>query len=318
VKIKVIEAKPFVRIEYLPCQTQAEGVECFEKNSCKDDPNDFVEALSYSKDKMVVMTADFVDAKEVESGKTNRIGLWYKPWFYKHVEIFLQTGRSVEYIPMRDYYHRHTKSIFWELEQIIPWGNNPLFRFLMGWALPPKVSFLKLTQTEAIRKLYETQHVIQDMLVPMSRFKESLDVFDDNYNLYPLWLCPYRAYDYSTPEAPHRYFLKKPKEKMAGKSFEMYVDLGAYGIPQDVLDKKPFDIVAVSRKVESYVHSVHGFQMLYADSYLNREEFRAMFDHTHYDKMKEKYDPTQAFPEVYAKVCKKGLSLWEKNPKKTD
>jgi len=71
----------------------------------------------------------------------------------------------VEYIPLRDYYHRHTKSIFWELEQIVPIGNNVIFRWLLGWAVPPKVSFLKLTQTEALRKLYEEQHVIQDMLV---------------------------------------------------------------------------------------------------------------------------------------------------------
>jgi delta24-sterol reductase len=286
-------------------------VETFEKYSCKEVQNDFVEALGYSKERMVVMACDFVDVKDVPANQINRIGRWYKPWFYKHVETFLERGEAVEYIPLRDYFHRHTKSIFWELEQIIPWGNHPIFRFFMGWAVPPKVSFLKLTQTEAIRKLYETQHVIQDMLVPMSRLQEALNVFHDNYNLYPLWLCPYQAIDYSDKQTKHRCFLKAPKEKIKGKNYEMFVDLGAYGIPQDVLDKKPFDIVNVSRKVESYVHSVHGFQMLYADSYLTRDEFRAMFDHSHYDKMKVKYDPDEAFPEVYAKVCKKGLALWK-------
>ena len=60
----------------------------------------------------------------------------------------------MEIVPLRDYFHRHTKSIFWELEQIIPVGNHPLFRFLLGWAVPPKVSFLKLTQTEALQKMY--------------------------------------------------------------------------------------------------------------------------------------------------------------------
>ena len=47
----------------------------------------------------------------------NQLGTWYKPWFYKHVETFLhKQGEHIEYIPLRDYYHRHTKSIFWELE----------------------------------------------------------------------------------------------------------------------------------------------------------------------------------------------------------
>lgn len=45
--------------------------------------------------------------------------------------------------------------------------------------------------------------------------------------------------------------------------------------------------------------------MLYADSYLTRDEFRKMFDHTLYDKMREKLDCEKAFPEVYDKVNRK-------------
>eukprot|EP00949_MAST-11_sp_MAST-11-sp1_P002045 g2045.t1 len=318
VTIKLVPCKPFVRIEYFPCQTREQGEALLRKYSEKPNPPAFVEALAYSLDKMVVMPAEFADASEVPWVQRNSIGLWYKPWFYKHVESMLTlTERRVEYIPLRDYYHRHTKSIFWELEQIIPWGNNPVFRFLLGWAIPPKVSFLKLTSTGKLKELYEKSHVIQDMLVPMSKFSESMKVFDDNYDLWPLWICPYRAYDYSTGRAgKHRCFLRKPKNASAkaedGRCYEMYVDLGAYGIPRAVQEKREFDIVSVSQKVENYVASVHGFQMLYADSYLSRDEFRAMFDHSHYDSMKRRYDPTGAFPEVYEKVCKKAMSLWKK------
>ena len=31
--------------------------------------------------------------------------------------------------------------------------------------MPPRISLLKLTQTEALRKMYEEHHVVQDMLV---------------------------------------------------------------------------------------------------------------------------------------------------------
>ena len=27
---------------------------------------------------------------------------------------------------------------------------------------------------------------------------EALDVFQEHYDLYPLWICPYRAYDYAS------------------------------------------------------------------------------------------------------------------------
>ena len=45
--------------------------------------------------------------------------------------------------------------------------------------------------------------------------------------------------------------------------------------------------------------------MLYADSYLTREEFRKMFDHTLYDQMRAKLNCEKAFPEVYDKVNRK-------------
>ncbi len=34
----------------------------------------------------------------------------------------------------------------------------------------------------------------------------------------------------------------------------------------------------------SYCRSVGGFQMMYADSYMTQDEFRAMFDHQLYDR----------------------------------
>lgn len=60
------------------------------------------------------MLGNFADKIEVKN--ENRIGRWFKPWFYKHVESKFEGKNLVEFIPLRDYNHRHTKSIFWELE----------------------------------------------------------------------------------------------------------------------------------------------------------------------------------------------------------
>ena len=46
------------------------------------------------------------------------------------------------------------------------------------------------------------------------------------------------------------------------------------------------------------------FQMMYADSYMTKEEFRQMFNHTLYDEMRVKYECTKAFPDVYEKISK--------------
>ena len=62
------------------------------------------------------------------------------------------------------------------------------------------------------------------MLVPMSNLTEAIQVFHDNYDLYPLWLCPYKAYDYSDKASPaqgndavpHRGFLRRPANPSSG------------------------------------------------------------------------------------------------------
>ena len=69
-----------------------------------------------------------------------------------------------------------------------------------------------------------------------------------------------------------------------------------------------FEVVQSTRKVEEFVRKVRGFQMMYADSYMTRQEFRDMFDHSLYDQMREKLRCEGRFPEVYDKVNKAARS----------
>jgi len=119
---------------------------------------------------------------------------WYKPWFYKHVQTYLeQRKEGVEYLPVRDYYHRHTRGYFWAMEEIIPFGNHPIFRALLGWALPPRIELLKYTETETTRRLREKYHVIQDMLMPIRYLKQSISYFDEHFRLYPYGFRRWRS-----------------------------------------------------------------------------------------------------------------------------
>lgn len=155
-------------------------------------------------------------------------------------------------------------------QDIIPFGNNPVFRWLFGWMVPPKISLLKLTQGETIRKLYEQHHVVQDMLVPMKNLQAAITCFHQDihvglgcglcrqtlatlqralfltppccFQVYPLWLCP---------------FLLPPGRGMVhpkGQEAELYVDIGAYGEPK----VKHFEAKASTRQLEKFVRDVHG------------------------------------------------------------
>ena len=68
----------------------------------------------FCRDSAVVMTCTFVGEEEVDWARTNRLGLWYKPWFHHHVETFLAgPGTATEYIPTLHFHQRHNRPTFW-------------------------------------------------------------------------------------------------------------------------------------------------------------------------------------------------------------
>jgi delta24-sterol reductase len=297
-ELKIIPAKKYVRVHYQPVYSLDGMVEVFERASRNTQENDFVEGLVYSRETAVIMRGNFTDELDAD-GNTNAIGRWYKPWFYQHVKTYLNNRQGgVEYIPLRHYYHRHTRSYFWTMEEIIPFGNHSLFRALLGWALPPRIELLKYTETETTRRLREKFHVVQDMLMPIQYLKQSIRYFDDHFNLYPLWLSPMAVFDNEK-----RLGFVHPLLKKDGSVDEMYVDIGAYGTPL----KADFDNRSALPLLEKFVMNHHGYQALYAKTALSREDFRTMFDHTDYDRLRESLPfCTQAFDEIYDKVSSRG------------
>jgi delta24-sterol reductase len=256
-EISIVPAKKYVRVQYIPAHTEAEGIRIFTQLA-RDQSINYVESLVFNKNQQVVMAGVMTDA--CEGAPCNSIGRWHKPWFFKYVQTMLKkkvpavgAGESkdslpivhTEYIPLRHYYHRHTKSIFWELEDILKFGNNVVFRWVFGWLMPPKISLLKLTTTGPMYEMYEKHHVVQDMLVPITALSQSFRVFDEEFNVYPLWVCPMRI-----PHAPKevRPFVRSLPED------DLFVDIGAYGVPK----AKGFEAKASLRRVEDYVRSVKG------------------------------------------------------------
>ena len=131
---------------------------------------DYLEATIYNKEEAVIMVGNFADIENYEQkSKINQVTKWYKPWFYKHVETFLEKGEKEEFIPLREYLLRHDKAIFWVIESMIPFGNHPLFLFFLGWMLPPKPAFMKLTTTPTVRALTFTKQVFQDIVLPINK-----------------------------------------------------------------------------------------------------------------------------------------------------
>jgi len=304
-ELDIVPAKPYIHMKYIPVKGQKAYCDLIREVSGANDKDkkvpDFVEATVYSKDEAVVMVGNFADAPSVtEWRKINKVASWYKPWFYKHVESFLTKGEQDEYIPLREYLLRHNRAIFWVVESMIPFGNNPLFRLLFGWLLPPKPAFLKFTTTPGIRAMTFTKQVFQDIVLPINKLEEQIDISEKLFDTYPVLIYPCRIYDHGE----HMGQIRKPRpdQMVPGTNYGMFNDLGVYGVPSAVKRRETFDAVKALREMEKFTRDVGGYPFLYADIFMTRSEFEEMFDLTLYEQVRTKYFAEGAFPHLFDKV----------------
>jgi delta24-sterol reductase len=252
-----------------------------------------VEGIVFTRDEAVIMTGRF--SATAEPGKIHVANRWYQPWFAGRSRKCLTTGRNDEYIPVMDYYRRHVRGMYWESELIVPFGNNPIFRYLLGWMMPPKISFLRLTQGDRIRQYYDQKHVIQDALVPIRHLEETLDTFDRIFEGYPVWLCPMRVF----AKTPKGFINPDPAEADS----EMYVDVAVISVPGPVMRGERYNALDGVRHMEQFLLDHRGYQGLYAVTLLSRDEFRRMFDLTLYDDVRRRFGAEGALMDIYDKVC---------------
>ncbi|CDY42513.1 BnaC06g03450D [Brassica napus] len=308
-EIRLIHIKEYMKLTYIPVkgdlQTIAQGY--MDSFAPRDgDPAkipDFVEGMVYSPSEGVMMTGKYASREEAKKkgNKINNVGWWFKPWFYQYAQTALKKGEFVEYIPTREYYHRHTSSLYWEGKLILPFGDQFWFRFLFGWLMPPKVSLLKATQGEAIRNYYHEMHVIQDMLVPLYKVGDALEWVDREMEVYPLWLCPHKLFKQSvksmiSPEPGFEYEMRQGDTKDA----QMYTDVGVYYAPGPVLRGEVFDGVEAVRKMEQWLIENHGYQPQYAVSELDERSFWRMFDADLYEHCRRKEAEQAHLETAYA------------------
>jgi Delta24-sterol reductase len=297
-ELSIVPARPYVHLTYHPVRSSAEACALFEHEACRADAADFVEAILYARDAGLVITGVFADA--AEPGKIYAAHRWHQPWFAHRCRQFVDSGGHDEYLPLAHYYRRHERGMFWESELIVSFGNHPLFRWLLGWLMPPKVAFLRLTQGERIRRYYDEQHVLQDALVPMRHLAATLACFERIFDGWPIWLCPMRV-NRQEPQGAIG-----PADD-AG-DHEMYVDVGVFTVPGPVLRGEPYNALDATRSMEKFLLEHRGYQALYAVTQLSREEFRRMFDRTLYDRVRRDYGADGALMDVYDKVKPAGIN----------
>lgn len=296
VDMRIVPYKKYVHLRYKPVSSMEDMLSQLKKET--HNKNDSVEAFLFSKEEGVLMTGNFVDKAEDDSVHVNHIGRWHKPWFYTHVQSFKEN--ESEYIPTKDFFHRHNRSIFWLLHYLVPFGNHPIFRWLLGWTMPPKHSMLHRLRNAFCPPHRIQNFILQDFIMPFKSVRRCVELCDKEFNLYPVWLCPTR---HLKP--------KRCEHHTVHAEEDVLVDIGVYGFTEVGVDQrgeKVFDRLGPQRRMERFTIENDGFVFLYAETALTKVEFARMFYtyNTIYEEVRSKYNCQEAFPHVYDKISTVG------------
>lgn len=292
VELRLVPAARYVRLDYCPVGSVTELVGTIKELADHEQPPDFIEGFLFGPDEGVVVEGKLIaDSSGGPGGR--HLGHWYEPWFYEHVRA-RGHAPGTDLVTLRQYYHRHSRAIFWAAALLVPFGNQPLFRFALGWLMPPKISFLKLTETPGLRRAYSDQMVSQEGLVPIEHAEAAIALCQELYDAYPMWACPARL-QRSVPAG-----MANPP---GDRDSQLYLDIGVFfSVPGPVRRGEPWSARAAVKRFEAWLREHHGFPSTYAVSEMSEDEFRSTFDCQLYDAVRAAYGAEGTFLGAYEKL----------------
>lgn len=296
--VKLVQASPFVRLEYHLSRSFTEAVAKLLEETDRDE-NHFVDAITFGKDSTITCTGHMVDEPPAENKRIQRFTRAKDPWFYLRVEEVakrLQSSQShgdirtiVDYIPLADYLFRYDRGAFWTGRYAFKYFLTPFNRItrrVLDPFLHTRVMYAALHKS-GLAQFYLTQ----DVAVPFDRSVEFQEWLDETYGIYPVWLCPLRIPKNGGDDT------RTYTSGFWNPASREVINFGVWG-PLSFDEK---EALRLNRLLEAKLVEMGGRKCLYAQTYSTEEEFWANYDRKAYDALREKYKASH-LPSVYDKV----------------
>ncbi|KAG9256845.1 uncharacterized protein F5Z01DRAFT_490399 [Emericellopsis atlantica] len=289
IELQLMDAKKYVQTTYHRVGSVKEAVEKVRKETANLD-NDYVDGIVFSPTHAVIVTGKLTDEKPTAAPIRTFSGAW-DPWYYMHVQERSATAQAAtDYIPLGEYLFRYDRGGFWVGASAFKYFWMVPFTRFFRWFLD---DFLHT------RMLYRALHgsgesarfVVQDLAVPYDNVEAFVDYTAENFDIWPLWLCPLKQ-----APAPTFHPHNKNEVNADGTPKEM-LNVGLWG--WGPVNAEAF--VHKNRALEDKLVQLGGMKWLYAHTYYSPNEFWALYDEKWYTALREKYHAT-TLPSVYDKV----------------
>jgi len=287
-EVELIDAKPYVELEYRAVGSVKEAVEVLQK--AEKDPNvDYIDGILYSKTSGVIMIGKL--QAEPLQGHVQSFDKATDPWLYLHAqEILGRTKNEKEHyresVPIKAYLFRYDRGVFWSGLRAFTYFGMP-FNWVTRYLLDPFMN--SRTMVHALhRSGLSSQAIIQDLAVPYESAEAFVEWTDERTGLWPLWLCPVKP----APEDERSFSMGK-----VISSEKTLLDIGIWGMgPKDARK-----FIKLNREFEARVAELGGLKCLYAHAYYTEDEFWRIYDEEKYVDLRRRYH-CDWLPSVYDKV----------------
>jgi FAD/FMN-containing dehydrogenase len=285
VKAKAVPVKPYVHLKHLGFSDPVVFFQELEKRLAAADA-DFVDGTVFSPQKMFITLGRFAEQAPYTSDYT------YEKIYYRSI-----AQRSEDWLSIHDYIWRWDTDWFWCSKNVL--AQNPIIRRIYGKHRLGSRTYTKIMRwnsrvgvTKKLERILglHSESVIQDVDIPIARAAEFLDFYAREIGLWPLWTCPIGQ----APEGGH--FTLYPMRE------DWYVNFGFWDVKRTRAAHAPGHF---NRLIERKVVELGGIKSLYSDSFFAQDEFEQLYGGEAYRRLKAKYDPDAAFPDLYAKCVLK-------------
>ena len=278
---KTIPVKPYVHLEHQLFKDTSEFFRAL--SEVADSGIDFLDGAVFKRGEYYITTGRFADSAPYVSDYT------YLDIYYKSVR-----SKQSDYLTVKDYIWRWDTDWFWCSKNL--YVQNGLMRRIVGKKRLNSTSYTKVMRwnsrwgvTGRLNKVagYHSESVIQDIDIPIDSAPEFLEFLLEEVGVLPIWICPI-----GTNEVSGKFplFSLRPDT--------MYVNFGFWdGVKSRI--KRPEGYL--NRKIEQKTMELGGIKSLYSDSFFEEDEFWSQYNKEMYDKLKQKYDPTGVFLNLYEK-----------------